>query len=368
MKVIVIGAGVAGLSIGWRLAQTGVETLVLERSQPARGATWAAAGMLAATAETVHASPTETQFAKYALGLWPDFAREIEETTGLRIAYRRDGALLIARDAAEAGALKTGHAPGAAFLSAEKALAKVPLLSPDIVGALWAPDEAQVDNRALGRALAAAFLQAGGTLQTHETAVRVEAAAGGGMAVLTPFSVRKAEIVLLAAGAWTGQIDGLPAGATLPVRPVKGEMLALSPPEGAKLPQPYVWGHDIYVVPRGSVLFVGATVSDSGYDTTLTEEAVDWLRSRAIALMPDLARWELTERWAGLRPGSPDGLPIVGATAMDNVFVASGQYRNGILLAPAIARSMCDLILGRPPQADISAFDPRRFASETGAP
>lgn len=367
MKVIVIGAGVAGLSIGWRLVQAGVETIVLERSQPARGATWAAAGMLAATAETLRAPSAEAALAKHALKLWPDFTQEIEHASGLRISYRQDGALLVARDAAEADALMAQAVQGTEFLTPQDTLARVPLLSAEMAGALWIPDEAQVDNRALGRALATAYLRAGGTLQTHETAVRVETLADGKLAVLTPFSVRTADMVVLAAGAWTSQIDGLLSEVSPPVRPVKGEMVALTPPPGVKLPQPFVWGHDIYVVPRGPVLFVGATVSEAGFDTTLTEEAVEWLRTRALSLMPELGAWELTEHWAGLRPGSPDGLPIIGATAVDNVFVASGQYRNGILLAPAIADAMRDLILGQPPQSDLSPFDPCRFGRNAAA-
>ena len=179
-EVVIIGAGVAGLSIGWRLAQAGAEIVVLERAQPARAATWASAGMLAATAETGEAPEAESQFAHHALDLWPGFAAEIEAASSQTIAFRQDGALLVARNADEAGHRRAqASAAGVAFLSGDEARAKVPALAGDIVGALWAPREAQVDNRALGRALVAAFLRAGGRLQANEAAVRIDSLAAG---------------------------------------------------------------------------------------------------------------------------------------------------------------------------------------------
>lgn len=366
MKVIIIGAGIAGLSIGWRLAQAGAETVVLERAQPGRAATWASAGMLAATLETGHAPASEVAFARKAMTLWPDFARSLEQASGHRLDYRKDGALVVARSEAEAEVLKARAAEaGVGFLSRDDARAKVPGLATDISGALWAPDEAQIDNRALGPALATALLRAGGSLQANEAVVRIESLSAGGIAVRTAFRTHEADAVVLAAGAWSGQIEGLPAGATPPVHPVKGEMIALDPPAGALLPKPLVWGNQIYLVPRGSRLFVGATGSDSGFDTTLTAEAEHWLFTQACGLMPDLANWQIAEHWAGLRPGSPDGLPILGLSSVENLYVASGQFRNGILLAPAIAEVMQLLVLERRPPPEIAAFDPRRFQNDT---
>jgi glycine oxidase len=165
----------------------------------------------------------------------------------------------------------------------------------------------------------------------------------------------------LAAGAWTSQIEGLPPHVMPPIIPVKGEMIALSPPEGARVPSRVIWGNGAYIVPRLRRLFVGATTSRSGFDTTPTDEAEEWLFEHALGLLPGLDDWEISEHWTGLRPGSPDDLPLLGATAVANVFIASGQYRNGILLAPAIAEAMCSVVLGRTPAIDIDAFNPRRF-------
>jgi len=366
MKVIVIGAGIAGLSIGWRLAEAGAETVVFERAQPGRAATWASAGMLAATLETGHAPASEVAFARKAMTLWPGFAQSLEQASGHRLGYRRDGALVVARSEAEADVLKARAAEaGVGFLSREDARAKVPGLAPDIKGALWAPDEAQVDNRALGPALATALLRAGGSLQANEAVVRIESLAAGRIAVRTAFRTHEADAVVLAAGAWSGQIEGLPPEALPLVHPVKGEMIALDAPADAVLPKPLVWGNQIYLVSRGSRLLVGATGSDSGFDTTLTAEAERWLFAQAAGLMPDLATWQVAEHWAGLRPGSPDSLPILGLSGVENVYVASGQFRNGILLAPAMAEVMQSLVLERRSPPEIAAFDPRRFQNDT---
>ena len=362
MKIVVIGAGVAGLSIGWRLAKAGAETMVLERAQPGQGATWASAGMLAATAESMLAPKGEEALAHRSTQMWPDFAASIEDASGIRIFYRKDGALIVARDTNEAEELRArAEMIDASFIGEDEARRLVPLLAAGIEGALWVPEEAQVDNRALGRALATAFLRAGGNLQTNEAAVRVQTAEAGTVAVLTPFRQHLADAVVIAAGAWSGQIEGLPPAAALPVRPVKGEMIALDPPANAVLPRPLVWGNDVYLVPRGKRLLVGATVSDSGFDTARTGEARDWLHAQAAGLIPDLADWRVSEHWAGLRPGSPDGLPIIGKTALENVYVASGQYRNGILFAPAIGEAVQTLVLeGRVPP-ETAAFNPARF-------
>lgn len=366
MKVVIVGAGAAGLSIGWKLAEAGAETVVLERAQPGSGATWAAAGMLAPSAESGEAPEAERHFANKAMALWPVFAESLEEVSGRSIAFRQDGSLIVARSAAETGALQTRAAAGGGVLvAADEARTMEPLLAPDIEAALWAPDDAQVDSRAFGGALTAAFLRAGGTLLANEAVVRIERLAGGQIGARTPFAFHEADAVILAAGAWTARIEGLPQGAVPPVRPVKGEMIALAAPAGESLPQRLVWGEGVYLVPRRERLLVGATVSESGFDTALTDASRDWLRARAASLMPVLSGWSVVEHWAGLRPGSPDGLPLLGATTVEGLYVASGQYRNGILFAPIIAETMCRLVLERRSPPEIAAFDPMRFQNGT---
>jgi len=363
MKIVVIGAGVAGLSIGWRLALAGANVTVLERALPGRGATWASGGMIAAAAENADETTAEARFARRAAGLWPSFAAELEEKSGQAIAYRRCGTLVIASNAPNYEQLAARAGQGASLLSAAQALQLEPMLHPDVAGALWAPDDAQVDNRALGAALANAFIKAGGRLQVNESAVLFEAAGDRAAAVRTPFARYEAEAFVLAAGAWSGEIKGLPPGAAPPVVPVKGEMIALTPVPGAALPQHLVWGNEIYVIPRMQHIFVGATSSREGFDSSLTRAARIWLMEHAHALMPALANWSLADHWAGLRPGAPDDLPIIGETSLKGLFVASGQYRNGILFAPAVADAMRDIVLNQTTPDDVAAFSPARFLS-----
>jgi glycine oxidase len=367
MRVIIIGAGVAGLSIGWRLLQAGAEVVVLERAQPGQGATWASAGMIAVTGENGDVEAPEAQFARYSGPLWPAFAAEIEAASGRSIAYRSDGALMVAKDE-QAGAVYAARADAsggkAKFLSARDACALERLLAPDIAGALYDPGEAQVDNRALGPALTTAFLLAGGKLLACESAYRVDVQDNRVTGVVTPFAKYHGDAFILAAGAWTSRIDGLPADAMPPVIPVKGEMIALAPRDAAALPKRIVWGNEVYLVPRHDRLLVGATMSNQGFDTAETEAAATWLHSHAAGVMPELAAWDIAEHWAGLRPGSPDNLPILGETALKGLFVASGQFRNGILFAPAIAEALSSLVLGRAPPYSIAAFNPMRFGDQ----
>jgi glycine oxidase len=360
VKVVIIGAGVAGLTIGWRLRQAGADVLILERAQAALGATWAAAGMIAAGTEMADAPAAEAQLGQYARSLWPPFADEIEAASDMAVGYRQNGALMIALERSEAAqyAARAAADPELTRLSSQEARAMEPMLGP-LEAALWDSREAQVDNRALGRALCAAFVRAGGALSTNEAVVRIIVHEGRAVSAHTPIAIHHADAFVLAAGAWSALVDGLPPDAVPPVKPMKGEMLALVPRDAAILPERMIWGNGVYLVPRNGRLLVGATLEDAGFDTSLTEAAEDWLSSRAVELMPPLRHWKIDERWAGLRPASPDGLPLLGPTAVAGLFLASGQYRNGILLAPAVGEILSRFVLER--GGDFDAFDPRRF-------
>jgi len=362
MKVVIIGAGVAGLGIGWRLAQQRVETVVLERAQPGRGATWASAGMLAAPNTSGERNDAEAQLGGRGAALWPVFAAEIEDASSRKIAYAQNGGLLVARTPAEEDALRGMAEQGAGeVLSQEDARKYEPRLASDMLAALWNPKQAKVDNRALGRALAAAFVRVGGHLQLNEAAVRFELSGDRIAGVRTPFALHVADAYVLAAGAWSARIEGLPREALPPVIPVKGEMLALAPPAGETLPGPAIGGGNIYLVSQRDRLLIGATVERMGFDSSLTEKASEWLCMQAIALMPCVSGWPVVEHWAGLRPGSPDDLPIVGECVLPGLFVASGQYRNGVLYGPAIAEAVSAMVVGNAAPRYFSAFDPRRF-------
>lgn len=353
MKIVIIGAGVAGLAIGWRLVQAGADVTILERAQPGAGATAASAGMIAVTAENLHAEPVEVEFAKKSNALWPDFAKEIEAVSGRSIDWRRAGALILAKDAIALARLE--RKAGVPVLDAAAVRERVPLLASDFAGALWAEGDSHVDSRALGLALAAAFRKEGGRLLTNEAATEIEQRGGKALAVRTPFGLYEADLFLLAAGAWSGLLADFAAA----IKPVKGQMIALSPPAGVALPSPVIWGEGIYAVPRGGQLLIGATMEEVGLDTRPTDAAREFLWSAAARLFAGAGDWTLADHWAGLRPGSPDGLPMLGPTPVEGLWLASGQFRNGILFAPAVAELMRDQILGRSP--GLAAFAPRRF-------
>jgi glycine oxidase len=317
--------------------------------------------MIAATAEIASADTPDARLARQSAALWPAFAREIEHASGANIGYHRDGTLIVAHDADAAAALRKRSAAtnGLQFLSSTEARTFEPLLAHTIAGALFDESEAQVDNRALGPALAIALQRARGKLHVNEAVVRIEIENGRAVGARTPFKVHRGDAFVLAAGAWSGSLKDLPPMAIPPVVPVKGEMVALAP-DASVMPAHMIWGQEIYLVPRGMRLLVGATMTREGFDTRTKNAAADWLLNRANSLMPALAGWRLVEHWAGLRPGSPDDLPLIGPSALDGLFIASGQFRNGILFSPAIAEMMRDIVLERAQPEP--AFDPRRFS------
>lgn len=355
MKVVIIGAGVAGLSIGWRLAQAGAEVTVLERAQPGGGASWAAAGMIAVTAELIDAHAAEIEFARHSNALWPEFAEEVEAASNRVIGFSHSGALMVAEDEAAFTRLSKRASGGLEMLTEAATRGIGPLITTPLVGALWAPREAHVDNRALAKALTFAFQRAGGKLIANEAVVRIERRGGAAAIAHTPFGLYHADVFVLAAGAWSGMLEPELA----PITPVKGEMIALAPPKGTKVPKPVIWGNGVYAVPRGGRLMIGATAETAGFDTAVTEAARDALRAGAEGLMPGLRDWTVVDQWAGLRPRAPDGLPLLGPTSVDGLWLAGGQFRNGILFAPAIAEAITAQLMGK--SVPIPAFDPRRI-------
>lgn len=367
MKVVIVGAGVAGLAIGWRLAQAGCDVEVIDRGLAGRGASWAAAGMLAAISETGTDDSAHSRFAEDARAAWPAFMGEIEEVSGEKIGYRECGALLVAFEETQEARLRqlvetlaAKQMPGE-WLNAAEARKHEPLLAPNLRGALLAKDSAQVDNRALCGALAIAFQKSGGQLREHCLAQLLIVENDHARGVVVDGAVLFADAVIIAGGAWCNWLRGMPREVLPPVRPVKGQMVSLKPANGAQLPQYPAWESDVYIVPRRDRVLIGATMEEAGFDTAVTKEARDWLIAGAVKLAPSLADWSVTESWAGLRPATPDGLPALGLTGLDGLFIATGQFRNGILFAPAVADALRRFVLGEEISPTLRAFDPRRF-------
>ena len=357
MKIVIVGAGVAGLSIGWRLAQAGADVTVIERAEPGAGATGAAAGMIAVAGEAGALNDPEAGLSRYSAKLWPAFAEELEQASEREIFYLRNGALIVA-EADDVDLLSGGLLEA---VDADRARALEPMLTAEFAHVFWAPDEAQVNNRLLGPALAAAFVRYGGKLVRGDAVasiVTVRDRVTGVSGVRTRYS---ADAVVIAAGAWSAQIEGLPKEIRFGIKPIKGEMIALAPQDEGRRLTRVIRGPDVYLVPRGERILAGATVADVGFNSTLSEDVASRLFSGAVALAPSLATWKIAEHWAGFRPAASDRLPLIGRTSLEGLFVATGQYRNGILFAPAMAEILYRIVLNGAPTP--SEFDPRRFES-----
>jgi glycine oxidase len=365
---VVVGGGVIGLAIAWRAAQAGMAVTVVDE-QPGRGASWAAAGMLAPVTEVHYGERPLLGLNLAAAARWPDFAAEVEEAGGRRVGYTPGGTLAVARDADDNAALEDLYqfqlrcGLEVERLRGRECRQLEPGLHPGIRGGVLAAGDHQVDNRALVEALLVACQRVGVRMVAGRvTELTVEGDRVTGVA-LGDGQRLAAGTVVLAAGCWSGTLGGVAAEALPPVRPVKGQLLYLRGPADEPLCSRNVRGLEVYVVPRGDGrVVVGATVEEQGFDTRVTAGAVHDLLRAALELLPDVAELELLETVCGLRPGSPDNAPMIGPAGPEGLVVATGHYRNGILLTPVTADAVAELLAtGRVPEA-IAPFAPGRFA------
>jgi glycine oxidase len=362
--VIIVGGGIVGLSAARALAGAGRKVVLLERRRVAAEASGAAAGMLAPQAEAGPGWPL-LPLALQAREHHRALAAALESETGIPVELSQRGAIEVARTREEASHLEKKAAwqkaqgLSAEMLSARELHATEPNLSPQIAAGLVYRDDHWIDNHRLCRALAASALARGAGLicgrpvtQLLSTSSRVCGVRAGG-------EVFEAPVVVNAAGAWAGLLSGDPAPP--PVEPVRGQMLAL---DVAVAPVRHVITSTAgYIVPRlDGRLLVGSTSERAGFDKSVTAGGLRALLSNAVELIPSLADVRVSETWAGLRPGTPDGLPVVGPGALDGLFHAAGLYRNGILLGPTIGEILADLVLGRPVAADLTPFALTRFS------
>ncbi len=348
--VIVVGAGLIGLAIAFELAERGAVVRVYDRGEPARAASWAGAGMLAPYTEDVE-DEALLQMGVKSLAQYPAFVERVRSASGLDSRLRLDGIVHAAYDGAQLERLarltRRLSERGVAFdlLDRSSLVSCEPWLGADVVGGLCIYGEGCVDNRRLGRALAAACVARGVTL-AHAASVALECDGRRALGLRTDVGFAGARAVVNACGAWAARLAGQPPACVPPVEPIKGQMLALSVPIG--LVRRPTWLPSAYLVPRDDGrLLVGATVERAGFDTSVTAEGIHGLLHGALAGAPSLAGFAVTESWAGLRPWSPDGRPFLGVTPVEGLLLATGHYRNGILLAPATARSLADLLEGK---------------------
>jgi glycine oxidase len=357
------------LGVGWRLASAGCTVDLFDQGAAGRGASWAAAGMLAAGIETEPSEEGLSALNRQAQQSWPAFAAELEGATGIDLGLRQEGTLVVALTRDDVEQLRFTFdfqrrlGIGLEWLSGREARTREPHLHPSTVAAIYSPGDHQVDNRALVRALKQAFVDAGGRLHEHTRVAAVDSAGGKATGVRIGDSRQPADAVLLAAGAWSRAIDGLPPLARPPVRPIKGQMLALRMDPAQPVLRHVVWAPKVYLVPRHSGrLVIGGTVEERGFDEDLTAGGILSLLEPAWRALPTIEELPIDEMWVGFRPGSRDDAPILGPSAIDGLTVATGHHRNGILLAPITIDMISRHMLTGEVDPAIRAFGIARFA------
>jgi glycine oxidase len=372
--VLVIGGGIVGLAVAWRAAARGLPVTVLEREEIGGGASHVAAGMLAPVSELEFGEHGRRvlEFGLRSAQMWRSFAQELERASGIEVGLRTSGTLIVARDADEARELerevelRASLGLQAVRLRASKAREREPALAPVVRLALEAPDDHSLDPRCAVQALCRACEREGVRIREHspveQLAVEGERVTG---AVLAGGEELHARDVVVAAGCWSGMIEGLPSHARVPVRPVKGQIMLLRDPAGpGLLSRPVRYGRG-YLVPRPDGRFVlGGTVEERGFDAQPTAGAVHDLLRYAHEVVPGVSELQLIELNVGFRPGTPDNLPIIGSGALEGLVWATGHYRNGILLTPLTADLVVGVLTGDPPDELLATCDPARFTPQ----
>lgn len=364
--LLVIGGGVIGLSVAYEVARRGRSVMVVEKERPGSGATDVAAGMLAPIAEADASLPQIVQLGLDSVRRYPEMVARIEQDSGLDCDYVRSGTVMVALDADHREVLR--HLAGerermgleVRELSAGEARELEPRLSPRVVGGLQLMDDHSVDPRRLARALAAAIERRGGSLvfpaqvtaiDREGPSVAVKGASGQILQV-------RAGAVLVAAGSWTSR--DIPGFDHLPLRPVKGQVVRV---RGEKLIERVVRTPDVYLVPRSDgELVVGASSEEKGFDDRQLIGPILRLLTDAWRALPEIRELELFETNVGFRPTLRDHLPAIGPSGVEGVYLATGHYRHGILLAAATAELLAGLIVDGDSPELLQAFDPRRFA------
>lgn len=368
-RVAIVGAGVAGLGIGWRLAAAGCAVDIFDQGAPGRGASHAAAGMLAACAEVEPGEEALLALTRHSQRLWPGFAAELEAVSGIDVELRTEGTLIVALTGDDLARLRIQFAHQqelglpTEWLAAAEVRRREPHLHAGLAGAIFCPEDHQVDNRRLVAALLEAVARAGGRVHAHSPVTALVVEDGRVAGVRLGAHLHRAERVVLAAGAWSRGIPGLPAAARPPVRPVKGQMLALRMDPAAPLLRHVLWAGGTYLVPRrDGRLIVGATVEERGFDDRPTAGGLLALLDGAWRALPAVEDLAVDEIWVGFRPGSRDDAPILGPGPVEGLVLATGHHRNGILLALVTADAVSRFVLTGVIDDIIRPFGLDRFA------
>jgi glycine oxidase len=365
--VAVAGGGLIGGSIALELARAGLSVALFDRQEPGQEASWAGAGILSPAPESA-AMVSLVPLGKASMAIYPEFVRMVEEISGQNTGYRPKGTLqaLFSQDAREelstVIALHHGLGLKAEPLRAEDARELEPSLSEDLEAGVLRPDEASVDNRALTQAVLEAARRSGVQFFSGNGAEAIWREGERCLGLHLKNEKIEAQWTVIAAGCFSANIEGVAAYA--PVRPAKGQMIALRA-DDLKIER-VLWSENIYLVPRndGRIL-AGATVEYTGFEKGLTAGGLEKVLAGAIELSPGLANARVEETWAGLRPDSPDHLPILGPADMDGLLIATGHFRGGILLTPITARLVSEWVTQQRVSVDWDRFSPLRFQPAT---
>jgi glycine oxidase len=374
-KVAIIGAGVVGLGIAWRLAACGATVEVFDRGATGAGATYAAAGMLAACCEAEPGEEALIALGRDSQARWPAFAAELLQASGIDVELRTEGTLVVALTADDQARLhhhlvfqqKLGLP--LQWITPAETRRREPHLAGKLAGAVWSPEDHQVENRKLAAALRVAAERAGASIREHTPVKQISVAGSRADGVIMGDGSKvTADVVVLAAGAWSRSIGGIAPELRPPVRPIKGQMLALRMNPAEPLINHVIWAPGVYLVPRrDGRLIVGATVEEKAFDTTLTAGGLLTLLEAAWRTVPAIEELPVEEMWVGHRPGSRDDAPILGPGPVAGLVYATGHHRNGILLAPVTADAIARLVLNGTVEPAIRPFGVERFAPARAA-
>jgi glycine oxidase len=360
---VIAGGGIIGASIALELSSTGLQVALYDAKEPGQEASWASGGMISPAPENLGSIPF-VPISLASVAIYPAFIRKVEELSGMDVGYRQDGAIdafcdgNIEEELSTVIALQHGVGLRAEAVSAEQAREMEPALSERVQAAIFRPDEASLDNRAFTNAVLIAAQRQGVKIFSGNGAKAIWKEGGRCKGLILQNGQVEAKATVIAAGCFSAQIEGVQPYA--PVFPAKGQMIALRC-ESVKIHR-VLWKEHTYLVPRNDGrIIAGSTIERTGFDRSVTAGAVKKILSEVLQFAPGLEAAQIKETWAGLRPDSPDHLPILGPTDVEGLLIATGHFRSGILLAPITAQLMQEWITSQRVSVDWDRFSPLRF-------
>jgi glycine oxidase len=368
--ILIIGGGIIGLSIAWRLIGIGKKVIIIDKKNLGKEASWAAAGMLSGRLDL---KPCEKKllpiFEKSHLA-WPKFAEELENKSGKSIGYKKEGTLRLACDLHEEKKLKNNYdflknnKVNITWLSGDKIRDKEPYVSNNVLSGFFSPDDHHVNNRYILDALITILKKnKNNCIFKENTEVeKIITNKNQVIGVKTNNEIIKTKEIIVCSGAWTSKIKNIEIK-EVPIRPVKGQMVCLKVPKNISLLKHILWRENVYLVPRNnSDLIIGATEEEMGYDKSLTVGGIYNLLKIAREVLPAIEDLSIVESWSGLRPTSRDDAPIIGPSKkLKGLIYATGHHKNGILLAPLTSSVIKNYYLNGNIGNDFNNFEPGRF-------